>query len=70
MLCPNNWAGLFICESMLTTHNFITVHFKSRKFQRNNPTLSYCDQYCPCTKYYTYARSKKGKSRPLRIDDF
>ena len=58
MLYPNNWAGLFICEAKLTNHNFTLYIAKVENFSET--TLLYLiDQYCSCTKYQTYAGSKK-----------
>ena len=33
MLYPNNWAGLFICEAMLTNHNFTLYIAKIQSFR-------------------------------------
>ena len=41
MLYPNNWAGLFICEAMLTNHNFTLYIAKVENFSETTSTLSH-----------------------------
>lgn len=70
MLYPNNWAGLFICEAMLTNHNFTLYIAKVENFSETTLLYLIVTNIVLVQNIKHMQGAKKGKSRPLRIDDF